>query len=270
MSETFRLILHPPARGAWNMAVDEAILEAVAAGKAPPTLRLYAWSPPCLSLGQAQPIAEVDRERLAALGWDVVRRPTGGRAVLHTDELTYALVLPAAHPLAQGGVLDSYRRLAAALVDALRLLGLDPAITPEPGSPMQGKAICFEEPSRYEITVGGRKLLGSAQLRRQRAILQHGSLPLWGDIGRIAQALRYPDEAARSRAAAQVRARATTVAEALGQPVTWEEAARALRQAFARRFDLAWRFAGLSEEEYHRALALREEKYAHPAWTGRR
>ncbi len=270
MSETWRLILHPPARGAWNMAVDEAILEAVAGRKAPPTLRLYAWSPPCLSLGQAQPIAQVDRERLAALGWDVVRRPTGGRAVLHADELTYALVLPAQHPLAQGGVLESYRRLAAALAEALRLLGLDPAITPEPGSPMQGKAICFEEPSRYEITVAGRKLLGSAQLRRQRAILQHGSLPLWGDIGRIAQGLRYPDQAARQQAAAQVRARATTVAAALGRPITWAAAARALRQGLAQTFDLRWRFAVLSTEEWQRAVELQGEKYGHPAWTQRR
>ena len=268
--ETFRLLLMPPARGAWNMAVDEAILEAVGRGEAPPTLRLYAWSPPCLSLGQAQSIAEVDVERLDALGWELVRRPTGGRAVLHTDELTYAIVLPAGHSLAQGGVLDSYRRLAEALVDALRLLGLQPAVTPEPGSPMQGKAICFEEPSRYEITVGGRKLLGSAQLRRQQAILQHGSLPLWGDIGRIAQGLRYPDEAARERAAGEVRRRATTVAAALGREITWAEAARAMRQAFAQRFGLRWRYGVLSEGEYQRALVLQREKYANPSWTLRR
>lgn len=268
--ETFRLLLHPPARGAWNMAVDEAILEAVAAGHVPPTLRLYAWTPPCLSLGQGQSVAEVDQARLAALGWDLVRRPTGGRAVLHADELTYAIVLPAGHPLAQGGVLDSYRRLAEGLVEALRLLGLTPTITPEPGSPMQGKAICFEEPSRYEITVGGRKLLGSAQLRRQRAILQHGALPLWGDIGRIAQVLRAADDAARARAAATVRARATTVAEALGRSVTWAEAARAFRQAFAQRFGLRWAYGTLTEEEYARAVALRREKYAAPAWTRRK
>ncbi len=268
--ERFRLLLHPPARGAWNMAVDEAILEAVAAGRVPPTLRLYAWSPPCLSLGQGQSVAEVEQARLAALGWDLVRRPTGGRAVLHADELTYAIVLPAGHPLAQGGVLDSYRRLAEALVDALRLLGLTPTITPEPGSPMQGKAICFEEPSRYEITVGGRKLLGSAQLRRQKAILQHGSLPLWGNIGRIAQALRYPDEAARAQAAAQVRARATTVAEASGRIVSWAEAARAFRQAFARRFGLRWVYGTLTEGEYARAVALRHEKYDASAWTLRK
>lgn len=268
--ETFRLLLHPPAAGAWNMAVDEAILEAVAAGAVPPTLRLYAWTPPCLSLGQAQSIAEVDRERLQRLGWDLVRRPTGGRAVLHTDELTYAIVLPADHPLAEGGVLDSYRRLAEGLVEALRRLGLQPEVNPEPGSPMQGKAVCFEEPSRYEITVGGRKLLGSAQVRRQRAILQHGSLPLWGDIGRIAQALRYPDEAAREQAAAEVRRRATTVSAALECPVTWAEAARAFREAFAQRFHLRWQYGTLTEGEYQRAVALLREKHAHPDWLERK
>jgi len=80
---TWRLIITPPAAGAWNMAIDEAILEATGTGSAPPTLRLYGWDPACLSLGYAQPIADADLDRLALAGWDLVRRPTGGRAILH-------------------------------------------------------------------------------------------------------------------------------------------------------------------------------------------
>src|SRR5512137_2418732 len=122
---TWRLILHPaPARGAWNMAVDEAILETTGRGEAPPTLRLYAWDPACLSLGYAQPTSDVDLVRLHERGWELVRRPTGGRAVLHTDELTYSVAGPLDEPLLAGTVLQSYSRLARALTEALHLLGL--------------------------------------------------------------------------------------------------------------------------------------------------
>jgi lipoate-protein ligase A len=93
------------------MAVDEAILESVAVGTSPATLRLYDWSPACLSLGYAQDAEDVDLERLRARGWDLVRRPTGGRAILHADEITYAVIGPASDPRFAGGILDSYRRL---------------------------------------------------------------------------------------------------------------------------------------------------------------
>jgi lipoate-protein ligase A len=90
----WRLLITPAARGAWNMAVDESILEHIGRGASLPTLRLYAWTPACLSLGHAQPIADVDMQRLQQHGWEVVRRATGGRAILHTDELTYSVIAP--------------------------------------------------------------------------------------------------------------------------------------------------------------------------------
>ena len=122
--KVWRLLITPPARGAWNMAVDEAILEAVGRGGSLPTLRLYAWEPACLSLGYAQPLTDVDIPHLQARGWEMVRRPTGGRAVLHTDEITYSVIAPLNEPRVAGTVLESYSRLAAALVEALRLLSL--------------------------------------------------------------------------------------------------------------------------------------------------
>ena len=103
---TWRLIITPPARGAWNMAVDEAILEHAGRGEVLPTLRLFAWEPPCLSLGRAQPFTDVDTERLQARGWDVVRRMTGGRAILHTDELTYSVSGPVDEPHLAGSLLE--------------------------------------------------------------------------------------------------------------------------------------------------------------------
>ena len=119
---SWRLVCTPPSPGDWNMAVDEAILEAAGQGKTLPTLRLYAWQPPCLSLGYAQPASDADRNALNQNGWGLVRRPTGGRAILHCDELTYSVIAPNHEPRLEGGVLDSYRTLSQALLRALHTL----------------------------------------------------------------------------------------------------------------------------------------------------
>ena len=115
------------------MAVDAAILTAAGRGDVPPTLRLYAWDPPCLSLGYAQPVLDVDLDRLAAKGWDLVRRPTGGRAILHTDELTYAVIGPLDEPRLAGSILESYKRLAAGLLRGLQILAVPAESQAHPG-----------------------------------------------------------------------------------------------------------------------------------------
>lgn len=269
VKDTWRLLFTPePARGAWNMAVDEATLEAVGRGESLPTLRLYAWNPPCLSLGYAQPFTDVDLPRLQARGWEVVRRPTGGRAVLHTDELTYSVIAPPDEPRVTGTVLESYQRLAAALVEALRLLSLPVAMQERSGrNSFTANPVCFETPSTYEITVDGKKLIGSAQARRQEGVLQHGSLPLTGDLTRILQVLVFPDEASRSRAAVHLLERATTVETALRRAVTWTEAAQAFQTALSKILTLNLHNADLSPTEKKRAEELVTSKYAHAAWN---
>ena len=253
------------------MAVDEAILESVGRHEALPTLRLYAWDPPCLSLGFAQPFNDVDREALSQNGWQVVRRPTGGRAILHTDELTYSVMAPLDEPRVYGKVLESYRRLAQALIAALRSLGLpaqaDQAYALPEGTQASG-AICFETPSNYEITVAGKKLMGSAQARRKEGILQHGSLPLCGDLTRITRALVYPGEPERRLAGQRLLSHATTV-EALGKMVTWAEAAAAFAAAFESTLQIEFKAEALSAAELSRADRLVMEKYGHPDWTER-
>lgn len=269
-SNRWRLLVTPgPARGAWNMAVDEAILEGMSRSGAEPTLRLYAWEPPCLSLGYAQPLADVDMERLEARGWEVVRRPTGGRAVLHTDELTYSIIAPLDDPRVIGSLLDSYQRLAGALVEALRRLVLKVEIQEkaETVSSQNPNPVCFEVPSAFEITVDGKKLIGSAQARRKEGVLQHGSLPLLGDLTRILQVLVFPNEAARQHAAKRLLQRATTLEAALGRPVTWQEAACAFEDAFRIKFELDLQQGELSESEKARAEELAKRKYAHPEKT---
>jgi lipoyl(octanoyl) transferase len=278
----WRLIKTPPASGAWNMAVDEALLEGMTALSEPepappdqaarPVLRLYAWQPPCLSLGYAQPLSDVDLQALKNRGWEIVRRPTGGRAILHTDELTYAVIGPIDEPRLAGGVLESYQRLSSALLNALHRMNIPAesqaeAIIPE-GSDPKGP-VCFEVPSSYEITLNGKKLIGSAQSRKRRGVLQHGSLPLHGDLQRITQVLRFGGEAARRRAAERLTQRATTVAEGLGAAITWDAAAQAFLEAFKATLDLEIILDELRPEEIARAEALVAEKYGNLNWTGR-
>lgn len=266
--KSWRLLITPPAHGAWNMAVDEAILDQL--GESSPTLRLYAWDPACLSLGHAQPFTEVDTARLKERGWEVVRRATGGRAILHTDELTYSVTGSAEEPLLAGGVLESYNRIAQALLLAVKNLELpvemkegktNDRATPNP--------VCFEVPSTYEITVDGKKLIGSAQARKKEGVLQHGSLPLTGDLTRICQALVFENATAREDAAERLLVRATTVESALGRTVSWERAAQAFIYAFEAQWGLCFEKGELTESEAGRAEELVREKYAHPSWTER-
>jgi len=273
----WRLILTPPARGAWNMAVDESILEHIGRGESIPTLRLYAWAPACLSLGHAQPFADVDMNRLKQRGWEVVRRATGGRAILHTDELTYSVIAPSNEPRVEGSILESYNRLAQALLLAVKDLELPARLRSLEVEIKEGKInaaatpnpVCFEVPSTYEITVNGKKLIGSAQARKKEGVLQHGSLPLTGDLTRICQTLVFETEATRETASIRLLERATTVESALGYLVSWEQAAQAFVHAFEAQLGLSFERAELSESESRRAKELVKEKYAHPAWTQR-
>jgi lipoate-protein ligase A len=261
---TWRLLLSAPADGAANMAMDEAILNAVAADKVPPTLRFYAWDPPCLSLGRAQRVSDVDLNALRAVGFDLVRRPTGGKAILHIDELTYSVVAPETDPRVEGGVVESYRRLSAGLIRGLEKLGGTRIAADQRAENhhLEGP-VCFEVPSDYEITVAGKKLVGSAQMRAQGTVLQHGALPLHGDITRICPLLAtHPDPA-------RVRARATTVEAAFGKYIAWDEASIALTEGFAEVLNLDLEPGRLTEEERMHAERLRSEKYTARAWTER-
>jgi lipoyl(octanoyl) transferase len=270
MTNIWRLLHTPAASGAWNMAVDESILESIGRGTSLPTLRLYAWTPACLSLGVAQPYADVDAARLRLRGWEVVRRITGGRAILHTDELTYSVTGPAENPILAGSVLESYNRLAKALLRAVQDLNL-PVEMKEGKADESGKSnpVCFEVPSTYEITVDGKKLIGSAQARRKEGVLQHGSLPLTGDLTRITEALAFPDESTRADAARRLLERAATVESALGRAVDWETAANSLVRAFEAELGIQFERGELSQQEKARTLELVREKYDHPSWTER-
>ncbi len=259
-------------RGPDNMAVDSAILEAVSSGWQPPTLRLYGWRPMCLSLGYGQRIRDLDMSRLHARGWHLVRRATGGKAILHGDELTYSLSLPITHPLAAADVVESCRRISRGLLRALQQLGLA-AQSEHQGAGLNSQTsgpVCFDMPSHYEITVKKRKLIGSAQLRRKGGILQHGAIPLGGDIARICDALNFDSPQARRLQRQKLRRRAATLADALDDPPAWDAVALAVERGFCQAFDLEMARGRLSDRELRRRDALLDERFANPAWTNKR
>lgn len=257
---SFRLLDTPPAAGAWNMALDHALLEAVADG-APSVLRFYRWEPACLSLGRNQPAR--DRYDLAALaerGLEVVRRPTGGRAVLHARELTYSVVLPVA---ALGGPRRTYAAVHRALVRGLRSLGVPAELQARVAgrAPPPSLAPCFREPAEGEVVAAGRKLVGSAQRRERGALLQHGSLLLADDQATLAALLRAPAPATPDGAVA-------TLADFLRPPPPWEELTAALARGWRDELDLALAPAEPSPAERTRAERL-AALYRDPAWTWR-
>lgn len=196
--KVFRLLVDPPMEGARNMARDVAILDAVVAGKAPPTLRLYSWAPPCLSLGRHQGPDAVDFPFCREHGIDVVRRPTGGRAVLHHLELTYAVVAPVEKGFLPSNIQEAYSLICGVLVEAFRDLGLETELgreslnsqLPRPSSTIP----CFQAAAGGEILAEGRKLVGSAMRSRGHCILQHGSILLDWDSALQAGAMGVDDQ----------------------------------------------------------------------------
>jgi lipoate-protein ligase A len=170
--------------------------------------------------------------------------------------------MPADHPIAVGSIVESYRRISRALIAGLEFLGLQPQAKRRTERGETGGAVCFDTPSHYEITVNGRKLVGSAQARRSGGVLQHGSIPLYGDLGRICEVLTYDDENSRERAKEQVRARAITLSEALGHEVEWRTAADAVVHGFVEALEVDFdEPERLSIAEYKRVKQLEADVY---------
>jgi lipoyl(octanoyl) transferase len=286
----WRLLVDEALPGAMNMAVDEALLES-AIGGGEPALRFYTWRPAALSVGVNQSLGEVDPAACSRLGFEVVRRLTGGRAVLHQHELTYSIAARATDPLVSGGVLESYRKISAALVAGLRLLGARVELTPPdralhtslaparreselgasadgPGEDSHG-AICFDAASDYELTAGGRKLVGSAQARRGGALLQHGSILLDIDWEAWASVFAFRTEAGRLRALRNLPSRMTSLGEELGRHVTEREVREALQAGFSTAFEIDLEPGTATQTELALASRLATEKYAGSEWTGR-
>ncbi len=263
---TWRVLSHGAQDGARNMALDEAIARAVEAGTVAPTVRFYAWNAPTVSLGCLQAAREaVEREACERLGVRIVRRPTGGRAVLHDDELTYSVCVPLDRSWAGLSVGESFRRIGEGLVAGLRRLGVTATLA-KAGAALAGPAqagACFQTPRMPAVLAAGKKLVGSAQRRSGGAILQHGSLLLGVDLG-LHQAV-FP----------------SWPREDPGKGVTWLKALlekipprfaieRALMDGWAAALNVRAVPGELTAVERHEAEQLALTRYGTPAWTWRR
>jgi lipoate-protein ligase A len=272
MSFIWRVILSDSGTGTWNMAMDEALLKSASSRQSLPTLRVYSWDPATLSLGFAQSVLEVDQKTLTKKGWGLVRRPTGGRAILHTDELTYSVTAPLDDPLLSGNLLESYRKISMALLAGLDYLGVNAAGDKEydhQESQNNQNPVCFETPSNYEITAAGKKLIGSAQARKYGGLLQHGSLPLYGDLTRITQVLKYEDKISRIIASEKLTAHAVTLENVAGKVFTWQTVAEAIINGFSMVFDIRFEFSEPTSSEIQLASELEQSKYGSIDWTNR-
>ncbi|MGQ9601548.1 MAG: lipoate--protein ligase family protein [Candidatus Bipolaricaulia bacterium] len=264
----WRLIRSGPGDPAWNLALDEALWRSFAElGR--PTLRLYRWARPAVSIGYAQRAGDYDLKACARLGLTFLRRPTGGRAVLHDHddrELTFSLV----HPVAGlGGVPKSHRLIAEAVALGLKRLGLPAEVEARArwGARPALSGACFEAPTRHELTIAGRKVAGMAQVRDHLALLEHGSLPLELDPDRLA-AVICPGDSPREAFIATFRERAAGLLEF--KPVELEELEEALCAGFKARFGVELEEAPPTPGELALAEELLERKYKSPEWNLRR
>jgi len=249
------------------MARDEALLESCRHAQAPaplfPALRIYGWSIPTLSLGRFQDaLRSVDQGFCRERGIPVVRRPTGGSAVLHDREVTYCLVGGTGEEPFQGSILESYRRIAAGIAGGLTLFGL----ACDPGAPVGRReargapAQCFARACSYETTFAGRKVIGSAQVRRKGASLQHGSILLDANPKLFDEATGGQHEERRGW---------TTLRELMGRRPDFEEVALGLARGMGTEFGAQWRIGELTPLEERLAQKLRARKYLNAHWTAR-
>ncbi len=224
-----------------NMAEDSALLADCEQGRVPPTVRLYGWSEPAITLGYSQKAeAELDIERCRELGIAVVRRPTGGRALLHTNELTYAVVAPVSLAPFNRGLKATFQAVSEALLVGLQGLGIrgDLNTRKERSAPGVSRSpACFASLNHCEITVDGKKLVGSAQKRTSKAFLQHGSLIIESDHELFASVLKFDSESERIATQQRLMCSTTALNQVSDRKFSFEEISAALQEGFRKTLD---------------------------------
>jgi lipoate-protein ligase A len=215
-----------------------------------------------------QPISEIDLEFCREKGYSLVRRLTGGRAVLHIDELTYSVIVSQKEAQVAGDILTSYQRLSLGLVKGLQILGCNVTQSDRFNSHKHKSSACFEVPSHYEVKSFGRKLIGSAQVRRNGVVLQHGAIPLKGDISRLTDVLSLSKQD-KDNLREKLLKRAIALDETLGHNVTYDEVVKVIVNGFEQALNLGFQPGTLSDYEKKRATQLKS-KYSDNKWTLRK
>lgn len=234
-----------------NMAIDESVLLHVAAGKSPPTFRLYGWRPPAVSIGYFQSLAEeVDLEVCTELGVDVVRRITGGGAVFHDDEVTYSAVVPEKWESIPDSIPESYEYLCRGIISGLKNLGIIASF--------QGL---------NDIAAEGRKISGNAQTRRKEVVLQHGTILISVDPEKMFSLLKVPSEKIRKKMIKSAKERVTSISDILAQQASYEATVAALAEGFEEALGIEFERTELTDDELTKAERIAEEKYGAEDWN---
>jgi len=264
MSEQYRFLNTHVQDAAMNMAIDESVLVHHLKGESPPTLRVFRWSQPSISLGRFQSVErEIVSELCQQRGVALVRRPTGGRAVYHLDEFTYSIVSSKRYGV-PSGVIAAYAYLAQGLLAALAILGVQAELSDERIS-KHPSAACFASSTQADLTSGGFKLIGSAQVWKEDALLQQGSLPLDDRAIEFFTMLRFPNEASRDEALAQYDEK-TTPLHTFVPGASWNDVADAFRRGFGAALQADFAHSTLSSSEWKLAYQLADEKYSKLEW----
>ena len=268
MQTSYRFVNTGIQDAALNMALDEAILQHHIRGEVPPTLRVFRWSQPSISLGRFQSIErEIEEERCLQQGVALVRRPTGGRAVYHRDEFTYSIVIGKREGVPTG-VVAAYAYLAQGLLAALKDLGVQAELSDERVS-KHPSAACFASSTQADLTSSGFKLIGSAQVWKDESLLQQGSLPLDDRAAEFFELLRYPTAVARTEALA-LYCDKTTPLHTFAPAANWKNVALAFKNGFSFALHETFVPGELSASEWELARQLVEEKYSKLVWRKER
>ncbi len=271
----WRIIKSGKMSPAENMAIDEAIFEGNIAGRSEPTIRFYDWNPPTVSCGYNQEAEkEVDFELLDKFGFGFVRRPTGGRLVLHYDEITYAVIAPV-KGLLKGNITDSYLMISTALAQGLNMLGINVEL--EKGSlssdhQRKSSNPCFTSSSRFELTCCGKKIVGSAQVRRNDVLLQHGSILHIHDQSKVANIIPNLTFEQKEKLAHHLSRKTTAINKILNKPVSFEKAVNTLENGFRKTWksEEFFQSESLLSHEIKRADYLINNKYSTIEWNKRK
>jgi len=269
-TETWRLINSGFQTGAMNMALDEALLHSVAKGDSLPVLRFYRWRPATVTLGYAQSIfKDLDLDVCSRAGLDVVRRSTGGRAVLHDNEVTYSVIAPFNTGQFGNSILDCYRVISEVLQKTLVQLGLPAQLVPGKlrGDHQSGtKAICFTAPSQYELVINGRKVAGSAQKRHGQVFLQHGSIPIEVDLELLGKVLKSDVNSVTAGSLSNVG----WLNQWSVKPLTVTDVEVPLAEMFSRHMQIKWQQSEPTSAELQEAKRMSTEKFGHSDWNMKR
>jgi len=253
----------------FNMAFDETLLNWVCQERLKPILRFYGWRPAALSLGYFQKIKDrINVDTTKNHGFDIVRRPTGGLAVLHDNELTYSVIISESHPTMPSSVTQAYKILSQGLLKGYQTLNISAKLA-QPEKPLgkSGTAVCFEEPSWYELIIDGLKAAGSAQTRQKGVILQHGSIPLDLDDNVLFELFVYPNEKVREQARKAFKDKAVTINQILDTPVSLERVKTAFKKGFEDGLDIMLIPYEPDKELLEEARQLAKEKYENLDYT---